>query len=65
VPADRLKILRDAFNKSVNDPQFLAEAERRKLEIDPSTAEEIDALAKEAIVTPPDVIERMKKVLGM
>ena len=65
VPADRLKMLRDAFNKAVNDPQFLAEAERRKLEIDPSTAEEIDVLAKEAMITPPEVVERMKKVLGM
>jgi tripartite-type tricarboxylate transporter receptor subunit TctC len=65
VPADRLKIIRDAFNKTVSDPQFLSEAERRRLEIDPSTAEEIDALAKEAMVTPPDVVERMKKVLGM
>jgi len=65
VPAERLKILRDAFNKSVSDPQFLAEAERRRLEIDPSPAEEIDALAREAMVTPPEVVERMKKVLGM
>ena len=65
VPADRLRTLRDAFNKTVNDPQFLAEAERRRLEIDPATAEEIDALAKEAMVTPPEVVERMKKVLGM
>ena len=30
-----------------------------------AAAEEIDALAKEAMVTPPDVVERMKKVLGM
>jgi tripartite-type tricarboxylate transporter receptor subunit TctC len=65
VPADRLKILRDAFNKAVNDAQFLAEAERRRLEIDPSPWEEIEALAREAMTTPPDVIERMKKVLGM
>ena len=65
VPAERLKILRDAFNKVVNDPAFLAEAEKRKLEIDPSTSEEIESLAKEAMATPPDVIDRMKKILGM
>jgi tripartite-type tricarboxylate transporter receptor subunit TctC len=65
VPADRLKILRDAFNKSVNDPAFLAEAERRKLEIDPSSSDEIELLVKEALATPPEVVDRMKKILGM
>ena len=65
VPADRLKILRDAFDQSVSDPAFLAEAERRKLEIDPSHWEEIQTLVKEAMATPPEVVERMKKVLGM
>ena len=65
VPADRLNILRDAFNKAVADPQFLAEAEKRRLEIDPSSWEEIESFAKEAMTTPPDVVERMKKVLAM
>jgi tripartite-type tricarboxylate transporter receptor subunit TctC len=65
VPAERLKILRDAFNKSVNDPTLLAEAEKRRLEMDPSTAEELDALTKEVMAAPPDVIQRMQKLLGM
>ena len=65
VPADRLKILREAFNKSVGDPAFLAEAERRKLEIEPSSSDEIELLVKEALATPPEVIERMKKILAM
>lgn len=65
VPADRLKILRDAFDKSVTDPAFLAEAERRKLEINPSRWDEIQTLVKEAMTTPPEVVERMKKILGM
>ncbi len=65
VPAERLKIIRDAFNKSVSDPAFLAEAEKRRLEIDPSTWDELEPLAKEAMATPADVVERMKKVLGM
>jgi hypothetical protein len=43
----------------------LAEAEKRRLEIDPSTWDELEALAREAMTTPADVIERMKKVLGM
>ncbi len=65
VPADRIKILRDAFNKSVNDPALLAEAEKRQLEMDPGTGEELESLAKEVITAPSDVVERMKKLLGM
>jgi tripartite-type tricarboxylate transporter receptor subunit TctC len=65
VAAERLKILRDAFDKTVSDPAFLVEAERRKLEISPSQWDEIQTLVKEALATPPEVVERMKKVLGM
>jgi tripartite-type tricarboxylate transporter receptor subunit TctC len=65
VPSDRVKILRDAFNKSVNDPALLSEAEKRQLEMDPGTGEELESLAKEVMSAPPDVAERVKKLLGM
>jgi hypothetical protein len=64
VPADRLKILRDAFNKSVNDPGLLAEAEKRRLEMDPGTGEELESLGKEVMTVSPEIIERMRKLLG-
>ena len=64
VPADRIKILRDAFTKTMNDPEFKAETEKRQLELDPTSGEELEALAKEVIAQPPEIIERMKKVLG-
>ena len=65
VPAERVNLLRDAFDKSVSDPAFVAEAERRKLEINPSHWDEIQVLVKEAMATPPEVVERMKKILAM
>ena len=65
VPADRIKILRDAFDKSVNDPTLLAEAEKRQLEMDPESGAELESLAKEVMVASPAVVERMKKILGM
>jgi tripartite-type tricarboxylate transporter receptor subunit TctC len=64
VPADRLKILREAFNKSVKDPGLLAEAEKRRLEMDPGTGEELESLAKEVMSAPPDVVQRVQKMLG-
>lgn len=64
VPADRLKILREAFAKTMNDPQFQAEVKKRNYEFDPVDGEGLQALAKEVTSQPPDVVERLKKVLG-
>ncbi len=64
LPLDRTKILREAFNRTMSDPEFLAEAKKKKLDVDPTSGEELEALAKEVIAQPPDVIERMKKLLG-
>lgn len=64
IPADRLKILRDSFKQVLTDPAFLAEAEKRKLEIDPTWYDEMESLAKDVMATPPDVVARMKKLLG-
>jgi tripartite-type tricarboxylate transporter receptor subunit TctC len=64
VPVDRVKILRESFEKTLNDTAFQAEAEKRRLEIDPTTAQEMETLAKEVIATPPDVVARMRKLLG-
>jgi tripartite-type tricarboxylate transporter receptor subunit TctC len=64
VPADRVKIIRDAFNKTINDPALLAEAKKRRLDIDPATGEELDTLAKEVMTATPDIVERVKKLIG-
>ena len=49
------------FDKTIADPAFLAEAEKRRLEIDPTKWDEMESLAKEVMVTPPDVVARMRK----
>jgi tripartite-type tricarboxylate transporter receptor subunit TctC len=64
VPADRVKALRDGFDKTLADPALLAEAERRRLEIDPTRWDEMESLAKDVMLTPPDVVTRMRKLLG-
>jgi tripartite-type tricarboxylate transporter receptor subunit TctC len=64
VPADRVKIIRDAFNKTINDPALRAEAKKRRLDIDPATGEELDALAKEVMTATPDIVEKVKKLIG-
>jgi len=62
-PADRVKILREAFSKSLKDPELLAEAAKKRLEIDPASGEDLDALAKEVMAANKDVIERLSKLL--
>jgi tripartite-type tricarboxylate transporter receptor subunit TctC len=60
---ERTKVLRDAFAKTMNDPDLLAEVKKREWEANGLPVEELEALAKEVVVQPPEVIERMKKLL--
>jgi tripartite-type tricarboxylate transporter receptor subunit TctC len=64
VPVDRLKVLRDAFQKTMKDPAFLADVKTRKLEADPDSGEDLESIAKSVVAQPREVIERMKKILG-
>ena len=64
IPAERLNILREAFMKLMTDPGFLADVKNRNLEAEPTTGEELEKLAKEVMTQPPEVIERMKKLMG-
>jgi tripartite-type tricarboxylate transporter receptor subunit TctC len=62
-PAERVKVLRDAFAKAMNDPALLADAQKRKWDLEPSSGAEMEVTAREIMVQPPEVIERMKKLL--
>jgi tripartite-type tricarboxylate transporter receptor subunit TctC len=64
IPAERVKILRQAFMKALTDPELLAQAEKFNLEVEPTGGEELESLAKELMTQPTEVIERMKKLLG-
>ena len=64
IPADRVKILREAFMKTVHDPELLDDAKKKKLDLDPVSGEELEKLGKEIMAQPPEAIERMKKLLG-
>jgi hypothetical protein len=64
VAPDKIKILREAFNKAVSDPALLMEADKRRLDMDPSTGEELDTLAKDVMTAPPPVVEKVKAFIG-
>jgi hypothetical protein len=47
----------------MNDPALLADAQKRRWDLAPSSGEELETTAKEIMVQPPAVIERMKRLL--
>jgi tripartite-type tricarboxylate transporter receptor subunit TctC len=64
VPSDKIKILRDAFNKTMADPELLAEAKRKNFDIAPTPGEELEALAKEVVAQPPEIVERLRNLMS-
>lgn len=64
VPADRIAALRMAFDKSVADPDFLAEAERLGIEINPLDGNGVAKLVEEVMATPQPVVDRLRTALA-
>ena len=63
VPADRLAALRKAFEETVKDPAFVADAEKQKLEVEYVSPEEIRTVIERLYATPPSVVDRVKAAL--
>ncbi len=63
-PPERVKILREAYLKVLKDAEVLAEAKKGRMDVEVTSGDELQALAKEVIEQPPEVIERVKKLLG-
>jgi len=64
VPAERVTALRRAFDATMKDPQFLAEAEKAKMDIQPMTGEDAQVIADSIANTSADVVTYAKDVLG-
>jgi tripartite-type tricarboxylate transporter receptor subunit TctC len=62
VPADRVVALRRAFDATVKDADFLAEATRLRIEIDPMTGAELQKIVSETQSIPADLVERVKAI---
>jgi len=63
IPADRAQALRAAFDDTMRDPDFLAEAKKSELEVNPVPAAEVDALLAELYRTPKDVLTKAAKAI--
>lgn len=63
IPKDRLAALRKAFMDTMTDKDFLADAEKSKLEISPVSGDKVESLVKEVYETPADVAKKTNALL--
>jgi tripartite-type tricarboxylate transporter receptor subunit TctC len=62
-PADHLKTLRSAFQQALEDPGLVAEAKKGRMDIEPVWGEQLEKLIKDVLDQPPEVHNRVKKML--
>lgn len=64
VPEDRVAALRKAFDMTMNDPAFLAEAKKRALDINPMSGIELQKVIKDVVETPKPMVNKIRAALG-
>jgi tripartite-type tricarboxylate transporter receptor subunit TctC len=62
-PADRVSLLRAAFRQAIEDPELRADAQTLSLPIDPIYGEEAQVIIQRLYRSPPDVVERTRKIV--
>ena len=60
MPAERVALLRKAFDEMLKDPAFLADAEKSKLDVGPVGGEKIQKIVSDFVNTPAGIIEKAK-----
>lgn len=63
-PPARVKALRAAFNATMRDPQFLADAEKSRMDIAPTSGEMVQSMIVSLYASPAQVVERAKRVMA-
>lgn len=64
VDSERIALLRKAFDETMRDPEFLAEAKAQSLTVDGITGQEIAAVIADTYKSPPQVVKRAAEILG-
>ncbi len=62
-PKDRVQILRKAFMDTMKDPEFLAEAKKATLDINPDDGAELEQNVKDIFKLDPSLIAKLKEIL--
>jgi len=64
IPNDRLNALRKIFDATMQDPAFLADAKKRKMDLDHLSGAQVEANIAQLMKTPKDILKRTAAVLG-
>ncbi|HYI90125.1 MAG TPA: hypothetical protein VEY05_09525 [Beijerinckiaceae bacterium] len=60
---ERLKMLRDAFDATMKDADFIADAKKQKLDLEPQSGDQIERLIKDIYATPKPVIQNVTELV--
>jgi tripartite-type tricarboxylate transporter receptor subunit TctC len=63
LPADRLKMLRDAFRDTMKDPDFIADVKKQKLDLEPEDGEHLEALIRKIYATPKPIVDKVGELI--
>ena len=63
VPTARIEALRRAFDATMKDPAYLAEADKLKIDVEPLSGEQVAALVEQVSRTPADTVARVRAAL--
>jgi tripartite-type tricarboxylate transporter receptor subunit TctC len=64
IPPERVKMLRDAFQATMKDPEFVAEAQKLEVDVEPLTGEALSDLVKKTLSLPDAVRQRAEAAFG-
>ena len=64
VPAERIRALRDAFDRMVRDPAFLEAAQRENFDINPVSGEEMQKIVGEITASPKSITDKLAQIIG-
>jgi hypothetical protein len=63
VPADRVAAMREAYKATMSDPEFLADAAKLNMPVDPIAGEELTALVRRLMVVPDAAAQRAREAI--
>lgn len=64
IPSDRAEVLRQAFEATMSDPEFIADAQMQRLDVSPSTVAEIEEFLDNAYDTPQSLVDQVAKLIA-
>jgi tripartite-type tricarboxylate transporter receptor subunit TctC len=64
VPAERVALLRAAFDATVKDPEFIADAAKIRMPVTPKSGAQALRTVEDIYATPDDIVQAARKIAG-